>query len=95
MLTIQHTDNTHTVGKQWEFYSDLSLIIDIQVRPTVCTPPSRTRIARLLCAYIRPPMSMGGAGLARPELRASSLWDCSVVGRSTMPPSLGWAGAMS
>ena len=32
----------------------------------VCPPPSTTRIARrLLCGYIRPPMSVGGAGLAR------------------------------
>ena len=36
VLTIQHTNNTHTVEQQWEFYSDLSLIIDIQTRPTVC-----------------------------------------------------------
>ena len=38
MLTIQHTNNTHTVEQQWEFYSALTLIIDIQGRPTVCTP---------------------------------------------------------
>ena len=35
-------------------------------------PPSRTRIARLLCGFIRPPMSVSmsvsGAGLARPEV---------------------------
>ena len=37
MLTIQHTNNTHTVEQQWEFYSALTLIIDIQGRPTVCT----------------------------------------------------------
>ena len=39
MLTIQHTNNTHTVEQQWEFYSALTLIIDIQGRPTFCTPP--------------------------------------------------------
>ena len=37
MLTIQHTNNTHTVEQQWEFYSALTLIIDIQGRPTVCS----------------------------------------------------------
>ena len=36
MLTIQHTNNTHAVEQQWEFYSALTLIIDIQGRPTVC-----------------------------------------------------------
>ena len=34
----------------------------------MCSPPSRTRIARLLCDFIRPPMSLGGAGLAIPEV---------------------------
>ena len=48
VLTIQHTNNTHTVEQQWEFYSDLSLIIDIQARPTVCTPPHRDRGRRPL-----------------------------------------------
>ena len=37
VLTIQHTNNTHTVEQQWEFYSALTLIIDIQGRPTVCS----------------------------------------------------------
>ena len=31
-------------------------------------PPSGTRIARLLCDFIRSPMSVGGAGSARPEM---------------------------
>ena len=35
VLTIQHTNNTHTVGKQRGLFA-LSLIIDIQARPTVC-----------------------------------------------------------
>ena len=43
MLTIQHTNNTHTVEQQWEFYSALTLIIDIQGRPTVCTRAERVR----------------------------------------------------
>ena len=37
--TIQHTNNTHTVEQQWELFT-LPLIIDIQARPTVCTPPA-------------------------------------------------------
>ena len=43
MLTIQHTNNTHTVEQQWEFYSALTLIIDIQGRPTVCISVGRRR----------------------------------------------------
>ena len=41
VLTTQHTNNTRTV-EQWEI-SALSLIIDIQARPTACTPPRRPR----------------------------------------------------
>ena len=41
----------------------------------VCQPPSRTRIARLLCAYIRPPMSMGASAGARAQAPpVSSSW---------------------
>ena len=54
-------------------------------------PQSKTREsshARLLCDFIRPPMSVGGTGWRDPELRASSSWGCSVVGCSTTSPSL-------
>ena len=54
MLTIQHTNNTHTVEQQWEFYSALTLIIDIQGRPTVCS--------------VRKYVAKGKAGIA-PEQR--------------------------
>ena len=57
-------------------------------------PPGRE--SRGCCAILFVPRCPWAERVLRdPKLRTSSSWGCSVVGRSTTLPSLGWAGAIS